>query len=162
MNFERKYNILIVEDDTYIASLVKDLLNEEQDYQAISVSNGKAAIELLNKSYFDLLILDIGLPGISGIQIYDWLQSQNNTNNLSVMFMTAQSNQYRSELEKRQVAHIMQKPFDLEEFLNMTRQALAHRVNRPSLSSNRSNYKVSFRDAATSRNYAGDSTSISS
>lgn len=153
MNFERKINILVVEDDSYIAALVKDLLNEEQDYQAISVGNGKIALELLDKSNFDLLILDIGLPGVSGIQIFDWLQSQNRVSSLSVMFMTAQTAQYRGELEKRQVAHVVQKPFDLEEFLTMTRQALTHRAKNHS-----NNHKASFIESMNNRNYSGDSS----
>lgn len=135
MNNNQKISILIVEDDTSIAELVKDLLNDEFGYHAVVVSNGALAIELLESIKLDLLVLDIGLPGISGLQIYDWLKANHKLDYMPVMFMTAQAAQYRYELEKRDVRYVVYKPFDLDEFLDVVRTALT--------ASNRSSQAVS-------------------
>ena len=122
MNDNPKTMILIVE--------VKDLLNDELDYHAVVVGNGSLAIEFLKSVKVNLLILDIGLPEISGLGIYDWLLNNHKLEDTPVIFMTAQSSQYQRELEKRNARYIIRKPFDLDGFLDVTRQALLEK-NRP-------------------------------
>lgn len=58
----------IAEDDVKIAGLVKAGL-EEQGYQVIVASNGEDALHLFEDQPFDLVILDIMMPGLSGIEL---------------------------------------------------------------------------------------------
>lgn len=58
----------IAEDDVKIAGLVKAGL-EEQGYQVIVASNGEDALHLFEDQPFDLVVLDIMMPGLSGIEL---------------------------------------------------------------------------------------------
>lgn len=60
--------ILIVDDEPVICDLVKESLIE-QKCECISAYNAEQALQLLRKNIYDLLLLDIKLPGISGLSI---------------------------------------------------------------------------------------------
>ena len=57
--------ILIVEDDTSIQNLLKELLTLE-NYQTTHAYSGSEALLLLEKNQYDLILLDLMLPGLSG------------------------------------------------------------------------------------------------
>jgi DNA-binding response OmpR family regulator len=59
--------LLLVEDDTLIGTMVR--LNLEQDgYEVVWHRSGEAGFEAIQGGRFDLVLLDIGLPGWSGIE----------------------------------------------------------------------------------------------
>lgn len=60
--------ILIVEDDKSIAELERDYL-EAADFQVMIASDGRQGLELAQSDVYDLLLLDIMLPGLDGFQI---------------------------------------------------------------------------------------------
>lgn len=60
--------ILIVEDDKSIAELERDYL-EAADFQVMIASDGRKGLELAQSDVYDLLLLDIMLPGLDGFQI---------------------------------------------------------------------------------------------
>lgn len=61
-------HILIVEDDTAIAEIERDYL-EINGFETTVESDGKKALTLLNKNHYDLVLLDVMLPGVSGFDI---------------------------------------------------------------------------------------------
>src|SRR4030042_1580367 len=63
-----KKRILIIEDDEEMRSLLKEFLNEE-GYETDSVDNGSEAYRRLVKELFDLIITDIRMPGLTGLDI---------------------------------------------------------------------------------------------
>jgi CheY-like chemotaxis protein len=60
--------ILIVEDDEEMRALLRDLI-EEEGYKTDSVNNGSEAFHRLAKESFDLIITDIRMPGLTGLDI---------------------------------------------------------------------------------------------
>src|SRR6476661_925335 len=86
-----KKAIVVVEDNEPIADLIKETLNTEPDYQAVVVNNGAQAIEVIKSVRASLILLDVGLPGLSGIEIYDLLQADPTMRAVPVVFLTAQS-----------------------------------------------------------------------
>ena len=71
------YKIGLAEDDHKIASLIKNGL-EENGYEVVVMNNGTAALEAFNKSDFKLLILDVMMPEITGIEVCRSLRLQHN------------------------------------------------------------------------------------
>ncbi len=67
-------NLLIVEDDINLRKSIKKLISEN-DIAAIDASTGKEAIEILNTNKIDCMILDLGLPDISGFDLLKKLKS---------------------------------------------------------------------------------------
>ncbi|MZH02612.1 MAG: response regulator transcription factor, partial [Nitrospinae bacterium] len=60
--------ILVVEDEAHLAKGLKFNL-EREGYQVTLVDNGQSAVEILGEEDFDLMILDIMLPKLSGIEV---------------------------------------------------------------------------------------------
>ena len=110
-----KMAIVIVEDNEPIAELVKDTLNGEPDYQAVVVSDGARALEVIRSLKASLIVMDLNLPGLSGLELYDLLQRDPDTAAVPVLFFTANS-QDRA-FRERGFANVITKPFNLDELL---------------------------------------------
>ena len=63
-----KKRILIVEDDEEMSALLRDMI-EEEGYKTASVNNGAEAFRKLAKESFDLIITDVRMPGLTGLDI---------------------------------------------------------------------------------------------
>lgn len=112
---ERKA-IVVVEDNEPIAALIKDTLNGEPDYQATIVHDGSLAIEVIRSVKASLILLDLNLPGITGLQIYDLLKEDEATREIPIVFITASPD--RKAFKARGIESFIAKPFDLDELLD--------------------------------------------
>jgi CheY-like chemotaxis protein len=65
----------------------------------------------------DLLVLDVGLPGMSGFELYDRLHQDERLRNVPVIFETAVSREHRAEFRERGIRKVLQKPFDLNQLI---------------------------------------------
>lgn len=107
--------ILLVEDDTLLAEGVKTALIQHQ-YRVDWVANGPAAVHALAVEPFDAMILDLGLPGMDGMQVL--AQVRRDQQSLPVLILTA-----RDALESRLAGlnagadDYLLKPFELAELL---------------------------------------------
>ncbi len=63
-----KGRILIVEDNQMNMTLMNDVLNH-YNYETICIDNGEEAINIINNETFDLILLDIQLPKVSGFDV---------------------------------------------------------------------------------------------
>jgi len=64
----RVYNILVVDDDKNIGKLIKSILLLEKNYEVVNVINGEACLKFIEEQLPDLVIMDIQMPGIDGIE----------------------------------------------------------------------------------------------
>jgi two-component system copper resistance phosphate regulon response regulator CusR len=76
----------LAEDDLKIAELIKTGL-EEQGYQITAISNGLQALETFQTNSFDLVILDVMMPGMNGIELCKQLRKTHKT--LPILVLTA-------------------------------------------------------------------------
>ena len=79
--------ILIVEDDVGISSFVNLELRHE-NYETEVVDDGRKALELFSQDSYDLILLDIMLPGLNGIEV---LRRIRKTSNVPIILLTAKS-----------------------------------------------------------------------
>ena len=68
--------ILLVEDEEQIRKLIKMNL-ELEGFEVVSADNGKKALDIIDGQYFDLIILDIMLPEVNGLQICQKIRLNN-------------------------------------------------------------------------------------
>ena len=68
MNTVEKQRLFLVEDDHELASMVADFLTAN-GFEVVVEHDGKAALDRIQSESFDVLVLDIGLPGMDGISI---------------------------------------------------------------------------------------------
>ena len=76
MGRESSIKILAVDDDSFMRKVVKVCL-PEPTYQVVACSNAIEAMALFKKEHFDLLILDIMMPGISGMELRSLIRGEN-------------------------------------------------------------------------------------
>ncbi|MCD4844108.1 MAG: response regulator [Methanosarcinales archaeon] len=81
-------NILVVEDNPLNMELVSDLL-ESYGYQVTGAMDGEEALEIVNGSTFDLILLDMQLPKMDGLEVLENLKSNPATANITVVALTA-------------------------------------------------------------------------
>ncbi len=67
--------ILIVEDEAHISGIIHDLL-KMMNHEALVTSRGSEALELLDKHPVNLLLVDISLPDMTGVQLYQEIISR--------------------------------------------------------------------------------------
>ncbi len=80
--------ILIVDDEINIRMTLKDIL-EDEGYETMMVGTGEKAVSIIGKENFDMVILDVKLPGIDGIETFK--QIHNKTPELDVLMISGHS-----------------------------------------------------------------------
>jgi DNA-binding response OmpR family regulator len=83
-----KDRILVVEDDKNIARLVKFNL-EKAGYECTAASSGERALEFLNTHQASLVMLDIMLPGMDGLEVCRAIRQKENTRHMPIIMLTA-------------------------------------------------------------------------
>uniref|UniRef100_Q31JS2 Two component transcriptional regulator, winged helix family n=1 Tax=Hydrogenovibrio crunogenus (strain DSM 25203 / XCL-2) TaxID=317025 RepID=Q31JS2_HYDCU len=107
--------ILLVEDEALLVENLKKNLSQQQ-YIVDSALDGEEALYLLNEFEYDLIILDLGLPKKSGLQVLEQIRADQNTT--PVLILTARNTwQERVEGLKKGADDYLGKPFHFEELL---------------------------------------------
>ena len=85
-----QYNVLLVEDDAQIREIITDSFSEKSSdtIKITTADNGETGLELTESTEFDLIILDVMLPGIDGFSI---MRSIRKRSDVPVIFLTARS-----------------------------------------------------------------------
>jgi len=112
-----KSNILIVDDTPANLQLLTSML-VEQGYQIFSAISGKVALNVVQKSLPDLILLDINMPGMNGYEVCEQLKANEKTRDIPVIFVSALS----ETLDKVKAFFVggvdyVTKPFQAEEVL---------------------------------------------
>ena len=107
--------ILLVEDEEQIQKLLKYNL-EAEGYEVIALSDGKSALEVLEKQHFDVLLLDIMLPEVNGLQICEQVRLVNKTVGI-IMVSAKDTTSDKIKGLKTGADDYITKPFNLEELL---------------------------------------------
>lgn len=122
MPMERRssYRALIVEDDGAILNLVKVVL-EREDFTVEGVKHATAAIDLLASVAYDLLIVDLMLPDISGEDLLGYLEQTQPKSLRRVIVTTASPGRMSCEFLQR-VCRLLAKPFDIDELVLIAKE----------------------------------------
>src|SRR6201985_3101355 len=110
-----KISILLVEDEENLAEALK-LNLELEGYEITSAFDGSQALKTIQSEYFDLIILDVMLPGIDGISVTETIRVQNN--DTPILILSAKNASADRVLGlKKGADDYLTKPFNLEELL---------------------------------------------
>lgn len=113
--------VLIVEDDEPVGDVLVTAINLERGYTAMRVKTGDEALAALARTPPDLLLLDIQLPGMSGLELYDLIRADDRFKRLPVVFQTGGGRENADALRERGIATYVKKPFDLEELVRFVK-----------------------------------------
>ena len=108
--------ILLVEDDPNIGSFLVEAIGQETPYRAIVANDSNAALKLVRHFTPCLFILDYGLPGMNGIELYDRLSINQELAPIRAILITANRQLPQEQIKQRQLITFM-KPFELDALL---------------------------------------------
>ena len=108
-------SILLVEDEENLHDALR-LNLELENYQVTSAYNGNEALKAISDEYFDLVILDVMLPGIDGINVAETIRIRQNP--VPILILSARNTSADRVLGlKKGADDYLNKPFNLEELL---------------------------------------------
>ncbi len=90
--------ILIVDDDRLLCALIEAILMRKQNFEVSSVNSGYEALDFLKKETPDLILLDVMMPGIDGLEVIRRIRSDEKTFDIPVIFLTARADQDTREM----------------------------------------------------------------
>ncbi|WP_022666417.1 sigma-54-dependent transcriptional regulator [Desulfospira joergensenii] len=114
--------ILVIDDDDQLRKSFCKLLKEE-NYAVIGAASGEAGLEVAQQNRLDLVILDMRLPGMNGLEVFKKIRAMDAK--LPVIIVTAYgTTEIAIEATKRGAYDYILKPFDVPEMLSLISQAL--------------------------------------
>lgn len=122
--------VLVVDDQYGIRILIKEILKKD-GIETLLAANGTQALKLFVEEKPSLVLLDMRIPGMSGVEILKKIKEINPET--AVMIMTAYGDdEMLAESRKNGAAAYFPKPFDIGELLRTVRQALAEQEKKSS------------------------------
>jgi two-component system, OmpR family, KDP operon response regulator KdpE len=120
--------VLVVDDEPAIRRFLRTSLTA-QGYQVTEAENGAAALDNLRRNTTDILVLDLGLPDITGFDIIERLRGQGSTVPIVVLSSRSDETGKVTALDLGADDYIT-KPFGIDELLARVRAALRHRLQQ--------------------------------
>lgn len=116
--------ILIVEDNELNMKLFRDLL-EAQGYGVIQTRDGMQALDLARSERPDLIVMDIQLPQVSGLEVTKWIKADDDLKHIPVVAVTAFAMKGDEEkIREGGCEAYVAKPISVNDFLSTIRKYL--------------------------------------
>jgi putative two-component system response regulator len=145
MNQKDQESLLVVDDDPYVLESIASLL-QEYGYQVTTCRSGSDALERLKKTHFDVILTDIKMPEITGIELLQRIHTNNSL--VPVILMTAFAElDVAVDALKRGAFDFITKPYNPEYLLYAVEKA----VKYTRLVQMEKNYKEMLEDTVRKR-----------
>jgi two-component system chemotaxis response regulator CheY len=121
------YTILIVDDSAITRAMIKRTLNMAglPLAQCLEAANGKAALELLSVHKVDLVLADLHMPGMGGVELTNRILATKETELIPVVVVSAEPSAQRLDALRQQgVRACVRKPFTPEAIRNVVNEVL--------------------------------------
>ncbi|MCP5169525.1 MAG: response regulator [Hahellaceae bacterium] len=117
--------ILYIEDNHSNIRLVENIVRKYEKHNLIAARDGESGLKIAKLGYFDLILLDISLPDMSGFDIMEKLKNTPETSHIPVISLTADATRetHDKALEAGCLHHLV-KPLNIPDFLHSTRKVL--------------------------------------
>ncbi|MDX1762331.1 MAG: response regulator [Christiangramia sp.] len=120
---EDKKRILIV-DDNRINQVVTKRILEKKDFECEVAGDGQTAIELVKNGNYDLVLMDVNMPGISGLEATKEIRKFDQ--HIPVLALTAvEVEEIREEIQAAGMSGIIIKPYDVQQFYQIVYKNLS-------------------------------------
>jgi DNA-binding response OmpR family regulator len=117
--------ILVAEDDPDTAAAIKTTLEDRLSITVDHVTNGALVLDHIAANHPDLLILDVSMPGLNGIDVFDLLRGRAGSVDVPVLFLTAAPDRAEQAFARFGVSDVMAKPFDADALVRRVDDLLA-------------------------------------
>lgn len=119
--------VLVAEDSSVIQNLTKKIL-EFQNYQLVSVKNGKEVMDALEKDDFDVILMDINMPVMDGMECSRKIRAMKDEKKASIpiIAITGNAPNYSmDDFKKAGIDHFLQKPLNFDELVDKVNEVTA-------------------------------------
>lgn len=115
---DNQYTILLVDDNLDNIELLEEIL-QAQGYRTLTALTGHDAVRLAATEQPDLILLDIAMPVMDGMEVLHVLKSDSSTSNIPVVFVTGimENERMLREIENHNVIGYIPKPIVITELL---------------------------------------------
>jgi two-component system chemotaxis response regulator CheY len=118
-------DILLVDDSKVMREMIAACLRPEQGIAFAHAGSGLEAIERLSLKKFDLVILDLNMPDIGGIEVVEFIRAQDRLRELPILIVTTRGDDAsRTRALEVGASRFMTKPFAPEALLSEVRALL--------------------------------------
>ncbi len=121
--------ILIVDDNESIRTLLQARF-QVNEFECLIAKNGKQAIEIAKAKHPALIILDLMMPEMDGIETYKVLKAFHSTKNIPIIVYTAQDPEMvaRKGLDALDIVDFVLKPFDSKALVMAAKKAIKEKT----------------------------------
>ncbi len=118
--------ILVVDDSKVMRDMIVACLRPRGDLSFTHASSGLEAIERLSLKPFNLVVLDLNMPDIGGLEVLEFVRGQDKLRSLPIVVVTTRGDESsRSKALQAGATRFMTKPFTPEAILEEVNQLLA-------------------------------------
>ena len=125
MNLNESKSILIV-DDCQDNILLMKLLLQSEGYEVRTATSGIKGVTEIKRQPPDLIILDLMMPDISGLEVIRYLKHKRNLGKIPIIMLTA--NSYLRHDDVRDADLLCYKPFNIDYFLHQIQSVLTFQI----------------------------------
>jgi DNA-binding NtrC family response regulator len=122
----KKYELLIVDDEDSITFLLRTEFEDLHDFSVDTASNGTEAINLVQSKLYDVVLLDIKMPRVSGIEVLKFIREHSPTTQV-IMLTNVVDMKTAFETVKLGAYDFIGKPYEPEQLLATVRRAIERR-----------------------------------
>lgn len=116
------HHILLVDDNEAYTDNIRDIL-EDEGYIIKTANSGEAACRLTRETHFDLVLMDIKMPGMNGVETFLKMKQENP--DVQVILFTAYAlNELIQQAEANGVLSVLKKPLDIDHLDNILKETL--------------------------------------
>jgi two-component system chemotaxis response regulator CheY len=120
--------VLVIDDSSTMRSLIAASVEEIKDYEAVEASNGFEALKMLPAMTFDLIITDINMPEINGLEIVSFVRNHPSYKDIPMIIVsTEQSEEDRKKGLALGATEYITKPFEPEQLKKVVQRVMKER-----------------------------------
>jgi CheY-like chemotaxis protein len=126
MPMQEQPTVVVVDDEQPIVDVVCDVLDDE-GFHTVGCTQAMKAVDCIRQCDPKLVILDVQMPGVDGVEIFQRLRTDAATSEIPVIFFTANAHVLAQRLPDfaQKGALLLPKPFNVDRLLHMVQDALA-------------------------------------
>jgi DNA-binding NtrC family response regulator len=122
----RKYNLLIVDDEESLRTLLEGELGESGEFAVDTAADGGQAINQIQAKVYDVILLDIRMPRVSGLEVLSFVQEYSPTTQVIILTNYADVKTAIQTI-KLGAYDFLAKPYDIDELFNTIHRAIERR-----------------------------------
>ena len=122
--------VLVIDDSATTRSMISTSIEEIDDFEAVEASNGFEALKMLPAMSFDLIITDINMPEINGLEIVSFVKNHPVYQSIPLIIVsTEQAEEDRKKGIELGAKEYITKPFDPEELKKVVLKVMAEKLS---------------------------------